>query len=218
MARGSTATSEDVDTRWQRDGDGRHYATGRWRNRRARERDPRLVARLLDSIQGGPSHETALDVPCGTGRLREGLEARGLRWIGADISPSMLGEAGGPIARASAAELPLTDDAVDLAVCCRLIHHYEDAAHRRAVLAELARVARHHVLVSYWDAASLTAWRRRTRGPLRRRKGKGLRHAVAWKTLEAELRAAGLRPLRRAFSMRWISAQTFVLAEVEDAR
>lgn len=209
------APAPTVDARWQRDGDGEHYATGRWRTRRARERDPRLVNRLLDTLGSQVPHRTVLDVPCGTGRLRPGLEARGFRWIGADISPSMLGEAGGPLARASAAALPLADDAVDLAVCCRLIHHYEDAAPRKAVLAELARVARRHVLVSYWDAASLTAWRRRTRGPLRRRKGKGLRHPVAWETLEPELRAAGLTPLRRAFSMRWISAQAFVLAEVD---
>ena len=69
--------------------------------------------------------------------------------------------------------------------------------------------------VSYWDAASLTPWRRRTRGPLQRRKGKELRHAVAWETLEAELRAAGLAPLRRAFSMRWLSARTFELAAID---
>ena len=95
MNRARASATRDVDARWQQDGDGEHYATGRWRTRRARERDPRLVERLLASLGPRAPHETVLDVPCGTGRLRAGLEARGLRWIGADISPSMLDETGG---------------------------------------------------------------------------------------------------------------------------
>ena len=88
MDRANASAARDVDARWLRDGDGEHYAAGRWRTRRARERDPRLVERLLDVLGPQVPHETVLDAPCGTGRLRAGLEGRGLRWIGVDISPS----------------------------------------------------------------------------------------------------------------------------------
>lgn len=206
--------TREVDARWQNAGDGRHYASSRWRNARARDRDPRMVLRLLDGRPDRREIRTAIDVPCGAGRLRPALEAAGLRWTGADISPLMLAENDGAVSQGSASALPFLDDAADLVVCCRLVHHYAEAAPRRAVLGELARVARRYVALSYWDAASLTAWRRRTKGPLRRRRGPGLRHAVSWSVLARELDAAGLRPVGRVHSMRWISAQAFILAEI----
>ncbi|MEM9380202.1 MAG: class I SAM-dependent methyltransferase [Planctomycetota bacterium] len=213
-----------VAARWQTAGSGAHYAGGRFRTRRARERDPRLVARLLSRVQlDDPLSATVLDVPCGTGRLRsaatDALRRRGdaPAWAGADVSESMLREVdgrGGALVCASAGELPFATDAFDVVVCCRLLHHLIDAEERRAVLAELVRVARSHVVASYWDAATYQAWRRRTKGPLRRRGRAETRRAVEWRVLREEIEAQGARVVGRAHSLRFVSQQAFFLADV----
>lgn len=168
---------------------------------------------------------------------------QGPTWAGVDVSASMLAEATGAVGllaahgerpggegavvegagkgaaqrfllRGSASELPFADNAFDLVLCCRLLHHYEAEEHRQAAMGELFRVARHYVIASFWDARSLTAWRRRTTGPLRRRKGKGVRHASDWATIRREVERAGGHATRKVHSMRYLSAQTFFLAEV----
>lgn len=206
-----------VGNRWESAGE--HYATSRWKGRRAKSRDQGLVARLLRHLPNeGPPIKSVLDVPCGAGRMRNAIPAR---WTGVDISPSMVvqaSEGAGAVMRGSAAALPFAQDAFDAVLCCRLIHHYPGAADRTRVLDELFRVAGSYVLLSYWDARSLTAWRRRTRGPLRRRKGHGVRFPVPWEVLRAEIEARGGKVLGRAFSMRFISAQTFVLVAVRKSR
>lgn len=224
-----------VADRWRRAGDGAHYAGERFSSRRARERDPRLVTRLLDALPPGAAPiRSVLDVPCGGGRLKPALLRLGgaspPRWTGVDASEEMLaavprqGAVGedlqgdlqrdlqGETVRADAAALPFPDDSFDLVVCCRLLHHLPEAAARRAVLAELVRVSRDLIVASYWDAASFQAWRRRTRGPLRRRRGPETRRAVPWAELREELGGAGASPVRRAHSLRFVSQQAFFLA------
>ena len=74
-------------------------------------------------------------------------------------------------------------------------------------------MSRGYVIASYWDAATYGAWRRRTRSPLRRRKRPDVRRAVALQQLQAELEDAGARLVGRAHSFRFVSQQTFFLAE-----
>lgn len=210
-----------VSDRWRRDGDGDRYARERFGSARARSRDPRLVARLLRRLPGGAQVRSVLDVPCGAGRLRDPILEAGAPdtadrlWFGADVSEEMLGAIpgrGGDRVRADAAALPFPDDSFDLVVCCRLLHHLPEPSARQAVLRELVRVSRDLVVASYWDAASYQAWRRRTRGPLRRRRGPETRHAVPWTELAAELEAAGAAPVGRAHSLRFVSQQAFFMA------
>lgn len=208
------ADADAVGRRWESAGE--HYATDRWKGRRAKTRDQELVARLLGRLpKGDPPIDSVLDVPCGAGRMRNSIPAP---WAGVDISPTMIAEAStgsGTVMRGSATDLPFASGTFDAVLCCRLIHHYpgddSGAADRMRVLDELFRVARRYILLSYWDAQSLTAWRRRTRGPLRRRKGHGVRFPIPWRVLRAEIEARGGEVLGRAFSMRFVSAQTFVL-------
>ncbi|MEM9800801.1 MAG: class I SAM-dependent methyltransferase, partial [Planctomycetota bacterium] len=212
-----------VERRWQRAGDGGAYRDARFRTRRARERDPRLVRRVLGSLPSdAPPIESILDVPCGAGRLREAaLAATGRsgdapRWTGVDVSDEMLravSKSTGGLVRASADALPFADGAFDLVLCCRLLHHLADAEARTAVIAELVRVARRYVVASHWDAASFQAWRHRTQGPLRRRKRGDTRRAIGWRELSAEFESQGARPIRRAHSLRFVSQQAFLLAE-----
>ncbi len=62
-----------------------------------------------------------------------------------------------PVIAARAEALPLDDDAVDAAMACVTIHHWEPP---QAGLAELRRVARGPVVVFTFDLTALPAWQR----------------------------------------------------------
>lgn len=203
--------------RWGQTFNGKHYATERFAHARHRGRDGRLVARLLARARATSApFERVLDAPCGTGRLTEVLGPSCRRLVALDVSRAMLTAAPGGFGGATRIEgsvfaLPFADGAFDAVVACRLLHHFGSAGDRRAALRELARVARRFVVVSYWDAASWHAWRRRAPGPLRRR-GHDPRTAVPARALDADLASVGLAPLSRAHSLRFVSPQTFVLS------
>ncbi len=208
--------------RWRAEATGLHYASARFRGRR-RDRDARLVAALC-AAAGYPLTRPAtrvLDAPAGTGRLCGALGRHARRVVALDVSRAML-VAGGPApehvlrVEASAFEPPFQSGAFEVAVSCRLLHHLADPADRRAVLRELARVASGHVIVSYWDAASWHAVRRRA-GRALGRPPRDARVAVSARTFDLDLAAAGLAPRARRHSARFLSAQTFVLASVGGA-
>jgi SAM-dependent methyltransferase len=204
--------------RWGRTTTGKYYATARFATDRRRARDGRLVARLLarPSAEAHGRFGRVLDAPCGTGRLTDTLAPLTEQLVGLDVSRAMLTaapEAFGGVARieASVFALPFATATFDVVVACRLLHHFSSPEDRRAILGELARVTRRFVVLSYWDAASWHAWRRRAPGPFRRR-GHDTRVAIAARTLDADLAAAGLTRIARAHSLRFVSPQTFVLA------
>jgi SAM-dependent methyltransferase len=205
--------------RWQDEAVGRRYAATRFHSARRAGRDARLVTDLLLRVGGLRGDEAegpaawVLDAPCGTGRLAPTLAARTPHLVGLDTSRAMLDAwpevpAHTHRVAGSAFALPFRAGAFDGAVACRFLHHLAAAEDRRAALAELARVTRRWVIVSFWDARSWTAWRRTAGG----REPRDARVAVSAATLAADLAAAGLEPVARAHSLRFVSAQTFVLA------
>jgi SAM-dependent methyltransferase len=203
-----------VPTHWSQAGAGEHYAGNRWRDARSRERDVRLLDRVLRNSEVR-DHDPAqlrriLDVPCGAGRLTPYLSSLGTT-TGVDVSPEMIAVSIGERTRASAFALPFQDGSFDLVACCRLLHHLTTDEDRALLLSELARVARGPVALSYWDAASWHAWRRR-RGL---RKGHDTRVPIPRRQLTRLLQGAGLRIAERAHSMRFVSPQTWVLAVPE---
>lgn len=114
------------------------------RNRRA---DPRIGAALGDA-------RTVLNVGAGSGSY----EPAG-RWVLA-VEPSATMRAQRPAGAAPAIDaraeaLPLDDDAVEAAMACVTIHHWEPP---EAGLAELRRVARGPVVVFTFELDSLPAW------------------------------------------------------------
>ena len=154
-----------------------------------------------------------LDIPAGTGRLTPALARTGARTVAADRSPTMLAEVEGAARLlADVRRLPFPGGAFDATVCCRLLHHLEPDQ-RRAAISELVRVTRELVIVSFWDAGSLHAWRRRT--GLRRASHPDSRRAVPREAIRADLEAAGARVLGWAASFRFVSPQTFVAARVD---
>jgi ubiquinone/menaquinone biosynthesis C-methylase UbiE len=188
-----------------------HYRDDRWtRSRRARRTNAKELAIVGAFVEGCGTLDDVLDMPCGSGRFRELLRRSATRLWSADASLEMLRAAPtGSQLQASAHALPLVGDAVDLILCSRLLHHFEHGIERAAVLDELARVSRRWVILSYFDAACLQAWRNRLRGRFRGR------FPVARRSFAAEVAAAGLVERRRRYIRRGFSEQVWVLLEVQ---
>jgi SAM-dependent methyltransferase len=123
---------------------GRAYA-------RHRRGDPRIAARIHAALGGAG---TVLNVGAGSGSYEPGD-----RWVLA-VEPSATMRAQrppgtAPVIDARAEALPFDDDAVEAAMACVTIHHWEPPA---AGLAELRRVARGPVVVFTFDLDALPEW------------------------------------------------------------
>jgi SAM-dependent methyltransferase len=123
---------------------GRTYA-------RYRRPDPRIAARVHCALGDA---RTVLNVGAGTGSYEPHD-----RWVLA-VEPSATMRAqrpadAAPAIDARAEALPFDDGAVDAAMACVTIHHWEPA---HAGLAELRRVARGPVVVFTFELDALPAW------------------------------------------------------------
>ena len=200
--------------KWSDEGAGRRYTGSRWKTRQAALRDPALVERILARDGARPGLRPILDAPCGTGRLRGVFERRGMRYVGLDVSWPMLREARRGdetgLVMAFVDRMPFRDDSFDLVVCCRLLHHLHDPEEAEAVVRELVRVAHRMVIVSFWDAASLHAWRARV--GLRRSEGPHGRRALPKRAIKRMFDAAGAEVVDFHHSFRFVSQQAFAVA------
>jgi hypothetical protein len=123
---------------------GRTYA-------RHRRPDPRIAARIREALGDA---RTVLNVGAGAGSYEPDD-----RWVLA-VEPSATMRAqrpagAAPAIAARAEALPLDDGAVDAAMACVTIHHWESA---EAGLAELRRVSRGPVVVFTFELDGLPAW------------------------------------------------------------
>lgn len=181
-------------------------------------REVRCIKRVLGDLPAGAA---VLDLPCGTGRLLPALLRRGYRVTEADSSPHMVEKAKETLARiggreeqvryivADALGTGLPDRSFDAVICNRLLHHFPDSQTRRRVLAELARVARGRIVVSFfcstaWDSAVFFA-----RNALRRVHPDD-RVPISYSTMSADARAVGLRVARVAAVRPGISKQWYL--------
>ena len=117
-----------------------------------------------DFVTEQPRAELALDLGCGNGRHAEVLAGRADRVVGLDVSRELLVEATNraekrnfavDLITGDAANLPLRDDTVDLAVYVATLHHLPARDARVQSLDELARVLAPNgrALVSAWSTA-----------------------------------------------------------------
>lgn len=161
----------------------------------------------------GPKAEV-LDVPCGNGRFF-GIFYPAKRIHMIDMAPTMIqailerfpDAAKHQPRQGDIMNLDLPDGSVDIAFCMRLFHHFKEASQRQRALAELARVSRRFVAISYYDKAS---WRY-LKKVLRGKKPSG--NAVAFRVLQEEAAALGLRVVERVPSFAFIEQQRCVLFE-----
>jgi SAM-dependent methyltransferase len=123
---------------------GRTYA-------RHRRPDPRIAKRIHAALGGA---QTVLNVGAGTGSY-EPTD----RWVLAvEPSPTMRAQRSvdaAPVISTHAEALPFDDDAVDAAMACATIHHWESPD---TGLAELRRVSRGPVVVFTFELDELPPW------------------------------------------------------------
>ena len=182
--------------------------------RKSALRDPAIVDRILAGYGARPGLKPILDAPCGTGRLRGVFERRGMRYVGVDVSWPMLCEArrgeGTGLVMAVVDRMPFRDDAFDVVLCCRLLHHLEENEEAEVVVRELVRVAHRMIIVSFFDPASLHALRRKM--GLRRAEGSRRRRALSKRSLKRMFDAAGADIIGFHHSLRFVSQQAFAVA------
>lgn len=162
----------------------------------------RMLRRSLLRIRRHHAFDSVLDCPSGTGRVLTTLASLNVSVIAMDTSDAVLREGRKhrslfkepPIVLAgSALSIPLPDNAVDVILCSRLLHHITDRGDRSIILREFARVARVGVVISFFDSTSFRAWRRERRA---RRTGKlGGRHAMTRAAFLEEAVGVGLKPI-----------------------
>jgi len=185
-----------------------------WARRISNRRELSLVRRALRGIAGGRP-KTVLDCPCGAGRLLPLLLEGAERVWAADLSAWMIREArrasgGGDrvvFTQGSAVRLPFATGAFDVTLCHRLIHHVPAREERAVILAELARVSRRAVVLSFADAGTRRA---------RRRKGRTKCVTFTARELASEAAEQGLHlvsPVRRLGG--WVSFLAVAILERE---
>jgi ubiquinone/menaquinone biosynthesis C-methylase UbiE len=176
----------------------------------ARER--RIFARFF--AHTGPV-ASALDLPCGFGRLLGLLRENAGRVVEADWSKTMLdlnrrdnsGLAAGFI-RCTALHIPLRDRAVDTVVSVRLSHHLESIEDRERHMRELMRVADRHVIMTYFSFHSVKNTLRRLRAPF---DGKRPKNTLRRSQVDAVAASCGFRSIDEARISRIASGHVFVL-------
>ena len=119
--------------------------------RRHRQPDPRIAEQIRAALADSGS---VINVGAGAGSYEPDD-----RWVLA-VEPSATMRAqrppgAAPVISARAEALPFDDNAIDAALACVTIHHWEPP---EAGLREMRRVARHRVVVFTFDLAALPAW------------------------------------------------------------
>lgn len=192
----------------------------------------KLLAEALGRAERGAPRGAArsspplvLDVPCGYGRLSVLALERGARIVAGDISLAMVERALQNLAgRGSAGQgtagvvadltkgLPFRGGVFEAALVMRLFHHLQRSEDRRAVLAEVARVVRGPVVLSFYRMNRLHVLQRKLRKVVR---GKSYEiRMITGRMFRDEVEAAGLRIIRLVPLFRGLHAQHIALLEL----
>ncbi len=206
-----------------------HYKEVAVAERYDRERFSRLTGRLFHALEAFniqrafrdiPLDLTVLDLPCGTGRLAEGLLDRGFRIEGADISPAMLEVARRKLKRfgdrfttrvGDVRELAKREhQSYDVALCARVLMHFP-LPEQISFLKSVATLAKGTVVFTQSLSTPYQRLRRRLKQWI------GNPPSAAYPITETELkellRGAGLRERNRIRPMAIISEEIVVIAE-----
>lgn len=167
---------------------------------RADQAERALLQWLLARFPGARS---VLEVGCGTGHFAAWFAGKGLRVVGLDRAPAMLGEMrrnfpGIPAILGDAHRLPFRTSAVDLAVFVTTVEFLDDP---EGALAEAVRVARQGILIvalNRWSVGGLS----RRWGPQARRLLLGQACDFALPSLTGMVQRAARRRIQ---VLRWAS-------------
>ena len=183
-------------------------------------REQRLVAALLRRI---PPLRRVLDMPAGYGRFTLALQQVALEQVVcADIKPRRLralarapGVADRRMSLVAAdltSRLPFPAGTFDLVFNFRYLHHAAEGEARRATLAELVRVSRRYVILSYYRGSNLHAVQREVQR-VTRENGRRGPDMLAPRELQGLAQALGCRILADRPLLPWFHAQRVALLE-----
>ena len=148
-----------------------------WHKRVCTKREYKVIQKCFQ-LTGG-NHDLILDLPSGAGRLFKAYQPFGKRFVAMDISHEMLKFVRSNLAEfkpslgvGSAFQMPLKDQSVDVAFSARLFHHVPDQKERHQYIRELCRVAKKHVIMTFFHTWSLKNILRRIRSPFNKKKPK----------------------------------------------
>jgi SAM-dependent methyltransferase len=202
----------EYDARWgYRRLDARRYERRRyggfWRRLNLRLLE-RALGRALARVAPG---QLVLDMPCGTGILDGFLARRGLRAVGADISPAMLAvarerDAAGRLVRADLEAPPYRPGTFAAVVCVRFLMHVPPERRPR-LLATLATLARGPVVATVchpYTAKTFGRVVRRLLGGNPKQSPRLTRAALAAEVAAAGLRLERLIPVLPLLSEVWV--------------
>jgi len=189
------------------------------------QREKRCVIEALKHVPAGGS---ILDLPCGTGRLAFLMAGAGFQVTGADSSSHMV-----ELARENyrnlrqnneqlskvAAEFSVRDvmatgyddHQFDAVFCNRLFHHFIESETRVKALAELGRICKGPVIVSYFESFAFDSLKRRLRYALKGSKPID-RVAISLRNFTSDLHDAGLEIATTLSVLRGFSPMRYVVA------
>lgn len=177
---------------------------------------------VLRMIAAFPAGGHILDCPCGTGRVMELLMEKAFRVTAADCSSHMVGRCRENMLDRfptlsgrmdfcveDAMGTTFADRSFDGVICNRLLHHYDDRETRITVLRELARVSRGLVVISFTNARSVSAVRKRLRARLSGQPYRASRTPTR-EQMVGEFAEAGLTCVRTIGVLRGLSRMSYM--------
>jgi SAM-dependent methyltransferase len=190
-----------------------------WRDRREKACVEKCIAAI-------PAGSRVLDLPCGTGRLTRMLIARGHQVTGADVSEAMLAHArenyrayqrehkgNAPDVQFEVRDVLATGfnaNQFDGITCIRLFHHFDESDTRRRALAELRRICRGPIIVTFLNSFALDRFSSWAKDRMRGRK-RTSQLPIPFKTFAADIDAAGLK-IEKKIAAHWgISSRWFLV-------
>ena len=184
--------------RYQDETEASSYDQARFTSLKGRIMDRLEKRSVIKALELIGEIETAMDIPCGTGRITELLVDRAQNVIGADISEEMMGMAKRKLRnnphvsffKIDAENMELDDSSIDCITCVRLMGHIPPE-NRIKMLREMARVSKKWVVPTFYKSGLLTKLKRTVKIALTGNKAPWF--PANHKNILKEIDAAGLK-------------------------
>lgn len=185
------------------------------------QREQKIVRELMAVAAAGRADLVALDVPSGFGRFSPAILESVRHLVSFDRSETMASRArersralGAAVFASGVCDirsLPFADRSFDVVLSMRLLHHLHSAADREAMFAELFRVCRGHLVISYYDRTPIHRAQRAMTAIVKPKRRKSPLFFFGTRKFRAEAAAAGFEVVAVKAPIRGLHAQRVAL-------